>query len=108
MLPKSHRLTRHDLVILRRSGRRFNYLDFSLITKRTNLGHLRLGVEISTKVDKRASFRNQLRRLVFSTVQYTPLIAKPFDLLLVIKPEFKRQTDRSLRDFSYFLNNLPS
>lgn len=86
MLPKSHRLSRPDLLSLRRSGRRYNLPYAGLIYQSNALGHLRLAVEISTAIDKRSVYRNRLRRQIISLLEKPPYRLQSLDLLIIVKP----------------------
>ena len=90
MLPKSHRLSRKTLLELRKTGKRLQLDTFSVVFGPNHLNHLRLSTEISTKVDKRSSRRNAIRRQLYLHVQKTPLIAKSVDVLIIVRPTAKK------------------
>ncbi len=96
MLPKTYRLSRPDILKLRAHGHRLQGNSFSLIYGPNPVSHLRLSIEVSLRVDKRATFRNHLRRLIFVAAQHSPILKKPLDVLVVIKSSAAKVYDISI------------
>jgi ribonuclease P protein component len=89
MLSKSHRLTRPQLLLARRSGVRVQTDHFVFISFPNNLGHLRLAVEISTKFAKLAVTRNQVRRVLMDYFRLNRQISAPYDVIIIVKSSLK-------------------
>ena len=59
----------------------------------------RVGIIISKKVDKRAVKRNHLRRVIMhALLPHLSLIAKPHDLVFILKKTVSDLTDEELKD----------
>lgn len=107
MLPKSYRLSRKDLLRLRKLGNRFQTTCFFVVYSQNTLGHLRLSTEISLKVSKRSTYRNNLRRRIYLIAERSPLVSRSIDVLLIAKlglgsfsptsTEFKNAVDEFLK-----------
>lgn len=86
MLPKSYRLSRPVLLLLRKNGHKKNEGVATFISKSNAIGHLRAGVEISLRIDKRATVRNHLRRQIYDLLRDCQVLQKPVDLLVITNP----------------------
>lgn len=89
MLPKENRLTDdYDFRRVKRLGKIYHSPIFSLtVAPRKISGPSRFGFVISTKIDKRATVRNRIKRLLREAVrkqlEKTP---NGFDLVFVVRP----------------------
>lgn len=63
--------------------------------------HLRLGVVISKKVDKRATVRNTIRRIVHTITHEELEKMQPFDILFIVKPDAGRLSSGDLKEQIY-------
>jgi len=96
MLPKENRLTDdYDFRRVRRLGKSYHCPFFKLaLTRRKNVGTLpagrqasRFGFVISTKIDKRATVRNRIKRLLRQAIrERLEKIPAGFDFVLVVRP----------------------
>ncbi len=69
MLPKSHRLARKDFLQTKKLGKNVRLPWASLLVFPNQLGINRWAVVTSTKLDKKAVVRNQLRRAIYNSVK---------------------------------------
>ncbi len=88
MLPKKYRLLAdYDFRRLRRLGLPYRSLLFTLVVASAKPGQLRIGFVISNKVDKRATARNRVKRLLREAVQQKlPVLKTGFDAAFYIRP----------------------
>jgi len=96
MLPKENRLTDdYDFRRVKRRGKSYHGPLFKLaFTRRKNVGTLpagrqasRFGFVISTKVDKRATVRNRIKRLLRQAIrERLEKIPEGLDFVLVVRP----------------------
>ena len=86
-MPRPYRLrTEREFQTVYRSGRPRRSRLFSLWAKSNGLPHHRYGYVISSKVDKRATKRNQLKRRLRNLVPTLVPSQPPSDIVLVARP----------------------
>lgn len=105
MLPKSYRLSRKAIIELRKTANRFQTDYFSVLYSGNPLGHLRLSTQISLKIDKRSTHRNQIRRRIYLILEQSPLVSQALDILVIIKPKINKLSPKSI-DFRTVINHL--
>ena len=100
MLPSNFRLPlRQNFFILKKNGRR---IESSVTTtlwlpgKKTNS---RFAVVISRRVSNRATSRNKIKRQIYQVIQkILPNFKKPYDILIITKPNIIRVNQNKLRE----------
>lgn len=92
MLPKENRLTDdHDFRRVKRLGKRYHGSVFSLtVAPQKVVTAPRFGFVVSTRIDKRATVRNQIKRRLREAVRSSLInVSKGFDLVFVVRPDIK-------------------
>lgn len=95
MLPKENRLTDdYDFRRVRRLGKTYHCPIFSLTVASQKVpGPPRFGFVISTKIDKRATVRNRIKRLLRDAVRLKLTeVPDGFDLVFVVRPKIKEKS----------------
>jgi ribonuclease P protein component len=90
MLPKEHRLTDdYDFRRVKRLGKSYHGPFFKLCLARQKVAKpARFGFVVSTKIDKRATVRNRVKRLLREAVhQRLEKIPAGFDFVFVVRPK---------------------
>ncbi len=86
MLPKANRLPAPDIRLLLRKGKRLHDPMFQLIYHKNNLSVSRFAFIVSTKIDKRATVRNRIKRLLRESVRLLlPNATSGFDVIFIAK-----------------------
>jgi len=90
MLPKSHRLSRPDFIIAKRSGRRLSFPHFSMVVYPSSPAPLLLSSRYSivtpASLSKSAVIRNRLRRRIYSQLKNLTAGKLVADIILYPKP----------------------
>ncbi|MDO8451470.1 MAG: ribonuclease P protein component [bacterium] len=68
MLPKANRIPSFEIRTVMRSGRRVSDRDIELVYTSNHIGTARFAFIVSTRVDKRATRRNRVKRLMREAV----------------------------------------
>ncbi len=100
MLPKENRLTDdYDFRRVKRLGRSYHCPLFKLSVARRKLeGPPRFGFVISTKIDKRATVRNRIKRLLREAVRAKlSRVPDGFDLVFVVRPKIVGKSYEEVR-----------
>jgi ribonuclease P protein component len=79
MLPSSRRLSRHELLQVKSTGKVYRGSAFTAYYLPNQFTFSRLAVTTSVKLDKRATVRNLLRRRLFSALKTT---GPAYDILI--------------------------
>jgi ribonuclease P protein component len=92
MLPRSHRLPASDITRVMRHGKRVGNECFQLITAKneTDVSRFisRFAFIVSTKIDKRATVRNRMKRLMSESVRHLSNSMKAgFDCVVIARKE---------------------
>lgn len=66
--------------------------------QKNNLPHSRFGFVVSKKIDKRATVRNSLKRLVRSVIEVKWVSLQGWDVLFVLRPSIKQQTKEQIKE----------
>ena len=82
MLAKQYRLTRKQIGLIHKKGRRFSMGKIGIKYTPNQQEHARYAINISTSVYKNATDRNRLRRIVYEEVGKLNL--KPYDFMIGI------------------------
>jgi ribonuclease P protein component len=109
MLPRKHRLTEDkDIKRVLKNGRVVftNLLTIKAVPNKE--GNVRTAIIVSTKVDKRSTKRNIIKRRIREVlVQVIPKIKVPVDLVITAKNEaLDREQDAFASALSYCLSKL--
>ncbi len=102
MLPKEYRLPSSTMRDVLRSGRRSGESFVSLTVKKNNTPLSRFGFIVSTKVDKRATTRNRLKRLLRESVHHL-LAELPKGWDVVVSTRSKPHEDMNQSDVEKIL-----
>ncbi len=100
MLPKENRLTDdYDFRRVKRLGRSYHCPIFKLtVAPQKIAAPPRFGFVISTKIDKRATVRNRIKRLLREAVRAKlSRIPEGFDLVFVVRPKIVGQSYEEVR-----------
>lgn len=88
MLPQSHRLPASDIPRIMKHGTRITGNGIVLITANNETDVSRFSFIVSTKIDKRATVRNRIKRLLSESVRLLlPTITKHIDCIMIARHE---------------------
>ena len=87
MLSSKHRLPKEEISHLLRSGLRTRSDIIELIYRKTT-GVPRFAFIVSTKIDKRATARNRMRRTMSESVRHVLNTTNPIDGIFIAKKNF--------------------
>lgn len=97
MVPQNIRLGRKSINLIQREGKRDETSFFIIYTSPSNSEAGRIGVVVSSKVSKKASERNRIRRVAISCLlEYQK--TKSDDMLAVAKPSAHKTPGEKLRE----------
>ena len=102
MLPSSHRLPKEAVSDLMRSGMRVTTDELLLRYKKTSTG-LRFAFVVSTKIDKRATRRNRMRRTLSESIRLLMPRILTFDGVIVVR---KNIAELSQKDVEVLIEKL--
>ncbi len=86
MLPRPNRLPSPHIRAVLRLGRRVTAGAVQLVYTRSTLDHSRFAVVVSTKVDKHATVRNRLKRLIRESLRRNfSAVPSPLDGVVFIR-----------------------
>ncbi len=89
MLSSDHRLPKEDIAPILRRGTHVRNEIIELIYKKTNTDNVsRFAFIVSTKIDKRATSRNRMRRTMSESVRHLISALPPIDGIFVAKKNF--------------------
>ena len=91
MLPYPNRLPKTEILEVLRSGRRFTHDTLHLLYKRTD-GTPRFAIIVSTKIDKRTTSRNRIRRVLSESVRQLLPYIEPIDAVLRVRRDISGLT----------------
>ncbi len=81
--------------------------DFIIYRKPNNLGHARIGISISKKSFRLAVDRNLIKRQVRSMCQNANVFDSNYDIILIIKPQYKsKQFDLNNQELCYLFSKI--
>ncbi len=109
MLPRKHRLTEDkDIKRVLKNGRAVFTNLFTLKATKSEALNVRVAVVVSTKVDKRSTKRNLIKRRIREAfAQLIPKIKTPVDLVVTAKSEaIDREYQAFLEALEYCLSKL--
>jgi ribonuclease P protein component len=97
MLDKSHRLPAQQIPLVLRNGKRVHHELFQIVYAKGEENISRFAFIVSTKIDKRATRRNRMRRVLSECVRHLlPEIPKTFDYVFVVKKNFSDMEQKSV------------
>lgn len=85
-LSKKYRLNRKDLERVLDKGKTVKNSFFFIRFLKNEIGHGRAAVLVATKVSRKSTVRNYLRRIMIGTVGASSLLKKPLDAVFVAAP----------------------
>lgn len=91
MLPSKHRLTRReDFTLIYKQGSYVGQGDLSLKHLKTNDQFTKIGFPVGKKYSKKATDRNQVRRLLREAIRtQLPLLKAGYHIVIMVRPEAK-------------------
>lgn len=109
-LPKSHRLLssadyKHVFADATPARNRM----FTVLVRRNEYGHARLGLVVSRRVSRKAVIRNAVKRVVRETFRCHSLRHEPFDLVVIARfAASEASNDERTAAFAHVLRRLSS
>jgi ribonuclease P protein component len=94
MLAKKFRLTRKQISLIHKKGRRLSAEGISIKCLANRLGFCRFAVNVPTSVSKKATERNRIRRLVYAEIGKN----KPFGNLDCLISIYRPMDENLLRE----------
>lgn len=86
MFPKHNRLPASEIRSVLRSKNRISNKEFQLVFQRNNLPVSRFAVIVSNTIDKRATARNRIKRLIRESIRHLiPRITAPIDCVILVR-----------------------
>lgn len=107
MLPKVHRLPRNVLRRVLSEGKRYaqDILEYRVIHNKNN-EPWRASIVVSTRIDKRAVYRNRIRRILSEELRLTPKTMLGVDFVVIVKK--RGNNDQTFHSFIHSLvSTLP-
>ncbi|OGG11751.1 ribonuclease P protein component [Candidatus Gottesmanbacteria bacterium RBG_13_45_10] len=103
MLPRCHRLPSFDTRQVLRAGKRITDNNMQLIYQPAHVSGNRFAFVVGTRVDKRATVRNRVRRLLRESVQHSiPSLIGSWDVVVIAKKPFigqnQKDVEQEIRD----------
>lgn len=97
MFPKPNRLPASEIRSVLRSKSRISSKEFQLIFQKNTLPASRFAVIVSNKIDKRATARNRMKRLVRESIRHLlPQLATPVDYIVFIRSNISDKTQKEV------------
>lgn len=101
MLPKPYRIPSRFLRGVMRQKERIVHEGLELKMLKTTNEHLRCTIVVSTRIDKRATTRNRMRRLISESVRHLLSdVSGGYDVVLTLRsrvPDSQTEVDRIVR-----------
>ena len=86
MLPRPHRLPSQAFKEVFKKGKRLHTQELQIITLENNMNVSRFGFIVSTKIDKRATVRNRIKRILREKVRnLLPELQPGKDIIIVAR-----------------------
>ena len=86
MLPRPHRLPTQAFKEVFKKGKRLHTQELQIITLENNMNVSRFGFIVSTKIDKRATVRNRIKRILREKVRnLLPQLQSGKDIIIVAR-----------------------
>ncbi len=100
MLPKPHRIPSNEISRVLRQGKRIVASDIEAKVLKTATHEFRCAIVVPLRVDKRATARNRVRRLVSESVRrLLPRLSVGYDAMILIQrrlPDTQADVDRRI------------
>jgi ribonuclease P protein component len=88
MLPKPHRLPSPRIREVFEKGKRIHDASFQLILLKNDIDVSRFAVLVPVRIDKRATIRNRMRRIVREAIRHlVPEVAGGWDVVVMVKKD---------------------
>lgn len=86
MFPKQNRLSGSEIRSVLRSKNRVSSRELQLVFQKNNLSVSRFAVIVGSNIDKRATARNRIKRLIRESIRHlTSKIAPGWDIIILVK-----------------------
>lgn len=103
-VPKEYRLTKNEFKRVFEKGKTVKSSFFFIKFLKNKDEHLRLAVAISTKISKKSTVRNKIRRMATEILRNSRLYVQPLDVVIIAtevivgKPakEIKRELEKTI------------
>lgn len=99
MLPSLNRLPSPETRKVLREGRRISLPEFQLVYRKKTSEPSRFTVIVSTKIAKRATQRNRLKRLIRESLQHIlPDLKSNLDGVVIVRKNFSESTQVEIQE----------
>lgn len=99
MFPKSNRLPASEIRSVLRSNNRVSVKEFQLSFTKNTLGVSRFAVIVSNKIDKRATARNRIKRLVRESVRHLlPMVQPGWDSVIIARTQTDEEKQKRVEE----------
>lgn len=114
MFPRSNRLPHQAFSNVYRHGKHESAEFFSIICKSNSYQVSRFAVQVGVKIDKLATCRNRMKRLIRESIRHLiPSIKSGYDCIIIARKNFSDKSEKeiegslkSILSNSQILNNL--
>jgi len=98
MIPRKHKLTGKEINYMLRKWKRIhgNVFTYLIVDQYRNKTHHQRWVHISIKISKKATMRNQIKRLIYSAVKEKYWTSRHYKIFISINKKFLPQIISSL------------
>ena len=97
MFPKSNRIPHEVFMRVFRTGRRIHNENFLIIALPNSQPLCRFAVQVGVKIDKRATQRNRMKRLVRESIRHLlPSIKSGFDFIIIAQKNFAEKKNQEI------------
>jgi len=89
MMPRINRLPSSEISRVMRYGKRIPGDFFQIIEQKNEVDVSRFAIIVSTKIDKRATRRNRMRRLLSESIRHLlPRLTISLDRIVIVRKDF--------------------
>lgn len=96
MLSKKLRLSSANMQL--RNAKTLSFEYFLIKKAENNLGHLRVGVVISTKVAKSSVERHRIKRQIMESVRLNWDLNKGWDVVIIVSPKIATLDNKTIQE----------
>jgi len=96
MLSKKNRLPANAMRLKEPTS--FNFKHFSMKKTENDLGYLRVGVIISTKVDRLSVGRHRIKRQIMESIRLNWNLKNSYDVIIIAFPSLTKLEDKDIQE----------